>query len=437
MCNPLRNYTATEVSAQWLQSKPAGVCALISHFGAFQAAPVMFNQTSACWGQQPSHLCYRSGRSPGLFIRKHLEETHRGKGEQEPIVQDGRLLRWRTLAQVTPPGTPGRYKVHLEAATFLFFTLPGGYIMVLQPWGRGCTWVPCGEKSSDDDLLQAQLSSCLLPAVPKHPCTIPSHVIMIMTIIIECHLQDLNKTKRNGWKLPRCQDHGAVDVLSQCQRDRTDIYSELFQCFSWPWRAGTAATCMMLPNNLKLILFFFFFFFESPNIAKTYFQHRTPVLLSLTWFFSYPQSLLLFIAIPHDSLFLPLSFPPSYLSTTGNVALPEFTFIHRNRSTRTFAWKQNDNCEDPHGRWTWNKIEERQIGGQKARIPWGHLISSMAFSMQMILFWQNESWRGICDWSVRLLRSKCLKTRAPPGWKNCVTFPADDGSILLTALGGA
>lgn len=115
----------------------------------------------------------------------------------------------------------------------LFFTLPGCYNTVLQPWGQGSTWIPCGEKSGDHDLPQAQSSSCLLAAVPKHPCTIPSLTIVSSSSSSECHLQDLNKTNTNGWKLPGSQNHGAVDVSPWCQRDWTHIYSKkLFQCFS-------------------------------------------------------------------------------------------------------------------------------------------------------------------------------------------------------------
>lgn len=55
-----------------------------------------------------------------------------------------------------------------------------------------------------------------------------------------------------------------------------------------------------------------------------------------------------------------------------NVTLPAFTFVPRKRSTRTFAWKQADICEEWHWLWIWNKSEEanQRAGG-----------SSRAFSM--------------------------------------------------------
>lgn len=98
-----------------------------------------------------------------------------------------------------------------------------------------------------------------------------------------------------------------------------------------------------------------------------YLQQITPLLPSLILFF---PTISLFIATLHDSVFLPLSVPsphpPFYCrGFLRNVTLPAFTFVPRKRSTRTFAWKQADICEEWHGLWTWNKTGKRQIRGQE------------------------------------------------------------------------
>lgn len=73
-------------------------------------------------------------------------------------------------------------------------------------------WVPFGDDSSDHPLLQAQTSSCLLAAMPKHPCTNPSLAFGPLA----------EHKKTNGWKGPRVtrlQCRGFIQVP-----ERLDTY---------------------------------------------------------------------------------------------------------------------------------------------------------------------------------------------------------------------
>lgn len=120
-----------------------------------------------------------------------------------------------------------------------------------------------------------------------------------------CRWQNLKR--QMGGKIPGWADHGAGDVSSRSQRDWTHIYPGLFQCFSWPWgQVLLTAICLMLGNNLKQTSKLFFFLIKKKNVLTA--ENSCFTIFDI--FFSYPQSLLLFIALPHDWVFLPLCFPP-------------------------------------------------------------------------------------------------------------------------------
>lgn len=190
------------------------------------------------------------------------------------------------------------------------------------------------------------------------------------------HWQNI-KRQMDG-KVPGWPDHSAGDVSFRCQRDWTHIYSGLFQSFSWPWgQVLFTDTCLILGNNLKQTFNFFFFNTRyNKNVLKA--ENSCLTIFDIFFFLSTVS-----LAVPFDWVFLPLCSPQQllfhYWGFLRNVMLPEFIFILRNWSTRAIAWKENDICEE----WLWalNKIEEEQIGGQKARIPVGHLVSLRTFSI--------------------------------------------------------